>query len=183
MSAARVARAIDSVIAAIGQAVAWLVVVMLLTDLAVVAMRYGFDTIFTWLQELMTYLHAAVFLIGAVHIIQADGHVRVNILYNRMPPAAQAWIDIVTMVAVVMPVAVLLHWTSHHYVLNSWAMLEGSPHSGGLDAIFILKTYIWVFADLLFLAAVARALHRIAELRGTHDLPTGEAAAQHETGL
>ena len=183
MSAARIARAIDSLIAVIGQAVAWLVVVMLLTDVAVVTLRYGFDIVYTWLQELMTYLHAAVFLVGAVHIIQADGHVRVNILYNRMSPRARAWIDIVTMVAVVMPVAVLLHWTSHDYVMNSWAMLEGSPHSGGLDAIYILKSYIWVFADLLLLAALARALHRVAELRGTDEPPAGEDPAAQEAGF
>jgi len=177
MFIARTARAIDALIAFIGQAVAWLVLVMVLTDLTVVVLRYGFSTVFVWLQELMSYLHAAVFMIGSIYIVQTDGHVRVNILYRRMPLAAQAWIDIATMVLVVMPVSILLHWTSIDYVMNSWAMLEGSTHAEGLDGVYILKTYIWVFADLLFLASVARALHRIAELRGADWLRVAEDAS------
>jgi len=178
----RTARAIDALVGFIGRTVAWLALVMVLTDLAVVTMRYGFDTVFTWLQELITYLHAAVFLVGAAYIIQADGHVRVNILYNRMPARARCWVDIFTMVAVVIPVSILLHWTSIDYVLNSWQMLEGSPHSGGLQAIFILKTYIWVFCDLMFLAAVARTLHRVAELRGI-EVPADDQEPAHEPSV
>lgn len=176
----RTARAIDSAIRTIGRAVAWLALVMVLTDVAVVVLRYGFDVVLTWLQELMTYFHAAVFLVGAAYIIQTDGHVRVNILYNRFSQTAQAWIDIAAMLGVVVPMTVLLHWTSLDYVLNSWRMLEGSPHSGGLQAIFILKTYIWVFCDLMFLAAIARVLHRVAELRGM-EAPTGDDELTGET--
>lgn len=183
MSPARVARAIDRFVGVVGGTVAWLALAMVVTDVAVVVMRYGFSIVFTWLQELMTYFHAMLFLIGAVYIIKEDGHVRCNILYNRFPPAVRTWVDLVTMLVVVAPLAVLLHWTSLDYVLNSWQMLEQSPHSGGLHAIYILKTYLWVFADLLLLAAIARALHCVAELLG-HER-RGDEIATHgiETGI
>lgn len=179
MSLVSIARAIDTMIEAIGRAVAWLSLVMVLTGVLVVTLRYGFDAVYAWMQELMTYLHAAVFLVGGVYLVQYDGHVRVGIFYDRFAERTRAWVDVATMLGVVVPLAILLHWTSFDYVVNSWRMLESSSHSGGLPTIFLLKTYIWAFADLLLLSAIARALHRIAELRGTAPAPGGAASGGH----
>lgn len=183
MSPASVARTIDRLVGAIGWAVAWLALAMVLTDVAVVTMRYGFSTVFTWLQELMMYFHAALFLTGAVYIIGSDGHVRVNILYNRFPPPARTWVDLATMLIVTVPLSILLFWTSYDFVLNSWKMLERSSHSGGLDAVFVLKTFIWVFAALLLLAAIARMLHCIAELLGQEQRGDQTATPDTEVGM
>ncbi|MEJ2039930.1 MAG: TRAP transporter small permease subunit, partial [Desulfosarcinaceae bacterium] len=70
----------------VGRFVAWttaLVVVVVFVD---VVMRYAFKTSFVFTQELEWHLFAFIFLIGAGYTLLKDGHVRVDIFYQRMSP-------------------------------------------------------------------------------------------------
>jgi len=166
MTLLRLAQWIERTVSIIGRAVAWLSVLLVLTGFTVVVLRYGFHFSRAWMQELTTYLHAAIFMIGAAYTLQYDGHVRVTIFYDRFSAKTRAYIDVVSMLLIVVPLCALIHWASIDYVLNSWSMQEGSRSAQGLHIVYILKTYIWVFADLLALAAIARAITRLGEITG-----------------
>ena len=64
------------------------------------------------------------------------------------------------------------------YVSSSWAVLEGSPEGqNGIPAVFILKSFMLVFAALVALQGAALALKSLALLRGDID-----AEPAHEDG-
>ena len=49
----------------VGRAVARLTLVMVLTMFVIVILRYLFDSGWIWLQESVTWMHAAVFMLAA----------------------------------------------------------------------------------------------------------------------
>ena len=56
------------------------------------------------------------------------------------------------------------------FVLSSWSIREASSTAGGMPAVFLLKSLLWVFCILLFLQGLALIARRALFLAG-HALP------------
>lgn len=164
--AARAIGALDAITELTGRAVAWLTLAMVLATIAVVVLRYGFGVGLIWLQESVTWMHAAVFMLGAAWTLRHDGHVRVDLLYRRMSPRRQALVDLAGTVFLLLPTCAWLLVESLPYVASSWRVLERSREAGGLPALYLLKTVIPLMAGLLMLQGIAEILRAVARLRG-----------------
>ncbi len=149
---------IDRVVDAIGRGVAWLNLGMVGVTCVVVVLRYAFDTGAIFLQESVVYMHGAAFLCGLAYALQHDAHVRVDLLYSRMPEMRKATVNLVGHVLLLMPLCATIVIVSWPYAAESWAVLEGSPEVAGIPAVFLLKTLIPVSAALLLLQAGSLAL-------------------------
>ena len=153
-----------------GRVIAWLTLAMVLITVAVVVLRKLFETGSIALQESVTYLHAAVFMLGSAYTLKHDGHVRVDIFYQKFSPRTRAWVDLLGTLLLLFPVCLYILFSSLQYVGASWSMLEGSREAGGLDGVFLLKTAIPVMAVLLLLQGCSIVLHKTLLLAG-HPLP------------
>ena len=153
-----------------GRIIAWLTLAMVLTTFAVVVLRKLFDTGSIALQESVSYLHAAVFMLAAAYTLKQGGHVRVDILYQKFSPRTRAWVDLLGTLLLLFPVCLFLLFSSLDYVGASWSILEGSREADGLDGVFLLKTAIPVMAVLLLLQGCSMVLHNLLLLSG-HPLP------------
>lgn len=162
----RIAAAIDAGIDALGRAVAWLTLAVVLLTFGVVVLRYVFGKGSIALQDLVLWLHGAVFLLGASYALRHDAHVRVDILYQRWSPRGRALADLIGTLVFLLPFCVLLVWVSADYVGRSWAIREGSRDAGGLPGLFIVKTLIPACGVLLGVQGIAVALRKLAVLRG-----------------
>ena len=161
-----VVRAIDSLNAVIGRAVAWGTVGMVLIYFAVVLLRYAFDFGSIAMQESVTYLHALVFMGAAAYTLQTDGHVRVDIFYGRASPRRKACIDLFGSLFLLLPFALCLLLFSWGYVGAAWSQMETSAEPGGLPLVYLLKTVILVMAGQLILQALSQALKAYTVIRG-----------------
>ena len=103
-----VADGIDRINAAIGRAAAWCCLFIVLVQFAVVVMRYVFGIGSIWLQELIIYGHAALFMLAAAWTLQVDGHVRVDIFYADASPRTKAMVDLVGALLFLLPFAIVL---------------------------------------------------------------------------
>jgi TRAP-type mannitol/chloroaromatic compound transport system permease small subunit len=159
-------RTLDAISDLTGRAVAWLTLGMVLAAIAVVVLRYGFGIGLIWLQESVTWMHAAVFMLGAAWTLRQDGHVRVDIFYRRMSQRRQALVDLGGTVFLLLPTCAYLLIESLPYVAGSWRVLERSREAGGLPGLFLLKTIIPVMAALLMLQGLAEALRAWDRVRG-----------------
>ncbi len=146
---------IETINNAVGRAVSWLTLLMVLTTFTVVVLRYLFDSGWIALQESIVYMHSLAFMLGAAYTLNNDGHVRVDIFYQRLSVKHRAWIDCLGALFLLLPVSAFIVWSSWHYVTESWAVTEGSRHSGGLPGLFLLKSLIVVMAAQLILQALA----------------------------
>ncbi|PAV25980.1 C4-dicarboxylate ABC transporter permease [Tamilnaduibacter salinus] len=149
-----------------GRLLAWLNVAMVLLTFAVVIMRYLFDQSSIFLQESVMYLHATLFMLASAYTLKHNDHVRVDILYQRMPGRGKALVDLLGTLLLMLPVVIYIALSSWGYVLDSWAILETSPESSGIPAIFLLKTLIPVMCALLFIQGGAEVLRNGAVLLG-----------------
>ena len=156
---------VDRINEAVGQAVKWLAVFMVLVTMLVVVLRYGFNVGAIALQESVMYMHGILFLLGIPYALKHGAHVRVDILYTRLQPPRQALIDLIGHCRFLLPVATFIFVTSLPYVAASWRVLEGSAEVGGVPGIFLLKTLIPVMAALLALQGLAEICKALLKLR------------------
>ncbi len=154
----RFADSIDRLNTAIGRAAAWLALVIVLLQFALVVARYVFDFGSIWLSETVIYAHATLFLLAAAWTLRAGGHVRVDVFYAEASPRVRAWIDLLGSVLLLLPFMLVLLWLSLPYAARSWAVLERSQESSGLPLVFVLKSLIPLFAALMALQGVAQAI-------------------------
>jgi len=153
----------------LGRMVAWATLLMVLITFLVVLLRYLFDTGWIAMQESVTYLHAAVFMLGAAYTLKHGGHVRVDIFYQGFGPRGKAWINLLGTLFLLFPLALFILFVSWDYVAESWKVLEGSREAGGLPGVFLLKTLILVLPLTLLLQGTALALKSLRLLRGAVD--------------
>ena len=164
----RLADRIDGLNTAIGSAVAWLALAIVVGQFALVLARYVFGFGSIWLTEAVLYAHATLFLLAAAWTLQMGGHVRVDVFYTDASPRAQAAVDFLGALLLLLPFTLVLLLFATPYAARSWAILERSQEVGGLPLVFVLKTLIPLFALLLALqggAQAIRAAHALVDLR------------------
>ncbi len=161
----KIIKAIDAVNEQIGRCTAVLVLLMTLTAVGVVVLRYGFDTGFVWMQELYVWMHGLLFTLGAGYALRHDRHVRVDIFYADMSPRRKAWVNLCGTLFLLFPMIAVIIRTSFPYVLDSWQRFETSYQAGGMKGLFLLKTALLLFCLFLGLQALALLLQNIREVR------------------
>ncbi|MGD9000748.1 MAG: TRAP transporter small permease subunit [Granulosicoccaceae bacterium] len=173
-SLSRLAGAIDSLNEWTGRSIAWLTVIMVLVQFAIVVLRYAFNTGWIAVQESILFMHALVFLLGAAFTLKRDAHVRVDIFYSKMSARGKAMVDLLGTLVLLLPVCLFIFTMSWGYVADSWRLLEGSREAGGLPGVFLLKSTILLMAGLLVLQGIAMLARSLVTLLGTE--PDGEGA-------
>jgi TRAP-type mannitol/chloroaromatic compound transport system permease small subunit len=159
------ADAIDRGTRAVGCAVMWLSLAVVLVQFAVVLLRYVLGVGSIWLQESILYGHAALFMLAAAWTLREGGHVRVDVFYANASARTQALIDLLGALLLLLPFAAALAWLSIPYVARAWAILERSRETSGLPLVFVLKTLIPLAALMLAAQGVAQAIRAALALR------------------
>ena len=155
------ARAIDTLNECIGRAISWLTLAMVIVTFSIVVLRYLFDISWVPMQESIIYMHSLVFMLGAAYTLKHDGHVRVDIIYQRCSVKVKAWIDFLGALLLLLPVAGFILWSSWEYVFDSWAISESSRNSGGLPVVYLLKTCLLLMSSLLILQGISLLISKL----------------------
>jgi len=149
----------------IGKSVAWLgllaVLICAFTAMARYALNIGSNA---WL-EAQWYLNAAVFLLIAAWALKRNEHVRIDVIAGRLSPKAQAWIDIVGTVFMLLPAVLIIAWYSWPTLVTSWQVKEYSSDPGGLIR-WPVRLIIPVAFTLLALQGLSEIIKRVAFLKG-----------------
>ncbi len=162
----KIAKGIDVLNEWVGRGVAWVTLGLVLVIFVDVVMRYMFRTSFVFTQELEWHLFAFIFLIGAGYTLLHDGHVRVDVLYQRLGTKGKAWINLVGVLLFLFPGCIMIIVTSFKFVYTSWAIMEGSPDPGGVPFRFIVKGTLPVGFFLLLLQGTSLGIHSLLQILG-----------------
>ena len=135
----------------LGRFFSWFLLLMVILTFIIVILRYLFNIGFIWMQEMVRYLYAAVFMLCAEYTLARDEHVRVDIFYTKLKDRYKIIVNVIGALLFLIPVCLCILYYSFTYVINSWAQLEGSLEERGLHAVYLLKTLIWAFAIMLVL--------------------------------
>jgi TRAP-type mannitol/chloroaromatic compound transport system permease small subunit len=107
-----------------------------------VVMRYFFNDVSIAMQELEWHLFAAMFMFGIGYTLKEDGHVRVDIIYDKLSIKSRSIINIVGAMVFATPIAVLIVYYGFDYVLDAYQMGEGSADPGGLPHRWIIRSVV-----------------------------------------
>ncbi len=157
-------QSLDRVSDGLGRLCALLLLLMVLLAVGVVVLRYGLAVGSIALQEVVLYLHGALFTLGAGFTLKQQGHVRVDIFYRDWSPRRQAWVDLLGILLLLFPVLGFIAWQSWDYVFTAWARLEGSPEAGGLALVYLQKSLILGLVLTLGLQGIAELLRCLGQL-------------------
>ena len=141
-----------------GRLIAWLTMLMVVLVMIVVVTRYFLEVGSIALQESVTYLHCLVFMLGLAFTLKHDGHVRVDIFYRGFSPKSKAVVNLLGGILFLVPVCLLIFFTSWNYVLASWAIQETSAENNGLPFVYLLKTLMLLMPATLLLQGVAEII-------------------------
>jgi TRAP-type mannitol/chloroaromatic compound transport system permease small subunit len=158
---------VDQLSAAVGRLVAWLTIIMVALTFLIVLLRYLFDAGFIWMQESVTWMHAAVFMLGAAWALRTGDHVRVDVFYKQMTPRYRGWVDLLGTLFFLLPLCGYIFFESLPYVQQSWEIGERSREASGLPGLFLLKTLIPLTALLLALQGVSDMVRAARRIRGS----------------
>ena len=169
----------------VGRLTAWGTLAMVAVTFAIVVLRYLFNLGWIAMQESVTYLHALIFMLGAAYTLKHDGHVRVDILYQKASARGRAWVDLLGTLLFLIPFCILGIYVTISPVLASWGRLpsgawgtwELSSDPDGLPRAPI-KSMIIVSFTLLLAQAISQAIKYAAVL--THTVSDHEASAIEE---
>jgi TRAP-type mannitol/chloroaromatic compound transport system permease small subunit len=161
----KVSKIINNLNVKIGRLFSWLLLLMVLLTCLIVVLRYLFNIGFIWMQELVRFFYAAVFLICAAYTLAEDAHVRVDIFYSKLSLKKKCIVNILGSLIFLMPVCYITFYYSYSYVINSWLQFEGSLEERGLHAVFIMKTFIWIFAFMLFAQGISIIINSVKKVR------------------
>jgi TRAP-type mannitol/chloroaromatic compound transport system permease small subunit len=125
-----------------------------------IVLRYLFNINYIFLQELVMYMHAFIFLFGISLCLKEDTHVRIDIFSSKLDIRYRNLIDQVGLVIFILPFCLFVIYESTAMITRSWIMLEGSSEPGGLPFVFILKSSIYLFSFLIFIQAVNKFFNK-----------------------
>lgn len=161
-----IVRIIDRINTWVGKAAGYIALLMVIIVTTDVIMRYAFDTTFVAVQELEWHLFGVLFLMGAGYTLMVDGHVRVDLFYQRLSPKGKAWINLIGVLFFLLPGCYLVLETSIQFFEMSYRINEGSPDPGGLPARWALKFFIPLGFSLVTIQGVSMGIKAFLTLIG-----------------
>lgn len=154
----------------IGNVFAWLSLAIVVVCFTVVVQRYLLHTTQLWMQDLYVWLNGAMFTAVAGFALLRNDHVRVDIFYRPAPVGRKALVDLIGVALFLLPFTWVVAAYGWNFVARSWRLYEGSANIGGMPGLFILKSFILVFAGLIALQGIAMAARSILVLSGNEHL-------------
>ncbi|WP_458789679.1 TRAP transporter small permease subunit [Yoonia sp. MH D7] len=163
-------RAICGLNAFVGHLFSWLSLGIVIVCFTVVVQRYLFAVSYVWMQDLYIWLNGAMFTAVAGFALKRNDHVRVDIFYRPATPRTKAIVDLIGATFFLLPFCAVVYAYSMPFVVRAWSYSEASANVGGMPGLYILKTFIIVFAALLALQGLAIIMTSILVLAGRSDL-------------
>lgn len=154
----RISYVADSGIRIFGQAVSWLWILTLLVVLSNVFSRFILGRGSIALEELSWHLFGAAMMLTLAYAVVTDDHVRVDVLRERFSLRTQAWIELLAIVVLLLPILYFMIDELIQYAYRSFLRGERSQAPSGLPYRFIIKSMLPIGMTLVAIAIVSRAL-------------------------
>ncbi len=101
-------RVVDGINLKVGRFAMYLIYPMAAILLYSTFMRVSFGIPVNWVLEMSQFLLSAYYLLGGAYAMQLDGHVRMDLFYNRMSPRNRAVTDAITILFIIFYLVILL---------------------------------------------------------------------------
>lgn len=161
-------RGFDKFADIIGTITAIAMVLMILNVFYDVVMRYFFRSGSIAMQEMEWHLFSVIILLGVAYTLKEDGHVRVDVLYDRLTHKRKALINMVGSIIFILPIAFLVGLSSIDNAYEAYVSMEQSGDPGGLTNRWIVKALIPLSFLLLIITTIGFFIKNLNVYKGLH---------------
>jgi TRAP-type mannitol/chloroaromatic compound transport system permease small subunit len=148
----------------LGQAFAWLIVVLTCLISWEVFTRYVLNAPHDWSLDAQIMMYGTLFMIAGAYTLAKNGHVRGDVLYGFFKPRTQAWVDLVLYVLFFLPGIVALTWAGWNYAQEALAIRESTFSATPLP-LYPFKFMIPLAGLLLLLQGIVEIVRCIQCIR------------------
>jgi TRAP-type mannitol/chloroaromatic compound transport system permease small subunit len=149
---------------ALGKLSAVLFILLLFNVFYDVIMRYLFNDVSIGMQEMEWHLYASIFMLGIPYTLYKEGHVRVDVIYDKLSNRKQAWIDLLGTLFLLFPFTLLVVKYGIDFTIESYELGERSGDPGGLPYRWLIKSVIPVSFAFITISGIGLILKSILTL-------------------
>ena len=149
---------IDRVADRVGRAISYIWLILLGIIMVNVLMHYVSNEGRIEMEELQWHLYSIGFLLGLGYAYQADAHIRVDVLHERLGHRTKAWIELYGILLLLLPFIALVLIYSIPFVASSYAVAEVSASPGGFPLRWLIKAVLPLAFFLLLMTVIARTI-------------------------
>ena len=153
----RIIRFIDRISTFVGQAFAWLIVVLTLHVCWEVAARYVLNQPSAWAFDLQMMYYGILFMMAGAYTLAKNGHVRGDVLYGFFKPRTQASIDLTLYIVFFLPGIVALTWAGWTFANESLAIREQTFNADPIP-VYPFKFVVPVAGAFLLLQGIVEII-------------------------
>ena len=143
-------------------------VLMILNVFYDVVSRYAFNTNSIGLQEMEWHLFSVIILLGVAYTLKEDGHVRVDIIYDKLSFRKKAMINMIGVVFAILPISILVGLSSIGNATEAYMSMEQSGNPGGLPYRWIVKSLIPLSFLMLIITSIGFFIKNLNMFNGLH---------------
>lgn len=118
--------------------------------------RYVFDAPTVWAFDIAYMSNGAVFLLGVAYVLRQDGHIRIDILRNRLPARVNNVVEGVAYLLILAPFFGMLSSIALSHTWRAWVRNE-------VETVSPWAPLMWPFYLLIAIGLVALTLQLAAE--------------------
>ncbi len=153
----------------VGETCSYIFFICMLIIAYEVVMRYVLNAPTVWAHDLITALCAVGFLISGVYTLYRRAHIRISIIYEKLPRRVQRWLDVFNGV-ITLTFLGLLGYQSTFSAAKSIRIMETAGTASQLPLPPIIKTAMVVACVLMFALALVHTWRALQALRGHEPL-------------
>ena len=157
------ARVADAIVDTVGRIGAWLVLFVVVALFGQLPLREWVGAGHILANDYGQIAHAAVFMIGVAYAMRWDGHVRLDVLYQRMSRRTRLLVDLAGTMFFVVPWIGIVLWFSWATTVRSVAVFEKFPETWS-PGYWLFKVLLLVFGVLVSLQALGHIARDVASL-------------------
>ncbi|UMZ72627.1 TRAP transporter small permease subunit [Natranaerofaba carboxydovora] len=157
----RIIGVIDKINDYAARAVQWFVLILVVTLVYEVIMRYVFNSPTLWSFD-VSYMSASIFLmLGMGYTLKEGGHVNIDIIVGNLSRRNQAILNLIFFAILFFPLwfSVLYAFTPN--LINSWAIGETAAVGTWRPPIYPYKTWLYVGMFLLLIQGISEFLKEL----------------------
>ena len=158
------------IVIGVGKVSAWFSIPLMVVIIFDVVTRRFLVLGSTKLQEGEWHLHAILFLMCIGFTYLNDGHVRIDLIRERLSSRAKNWVELVGCIVFVIPYCLIVVYFAEDFLERSWAVSEASDSATGLPYRWAIKAFLPIGLFVLLLSGITVLLRKIIELFGPPDL-------------
>jgi len=118
--------------------------------------RYVFDAPTVWAFDIAYMSNGAVFLLGMAYVLREDGHIRIDVLRNRLPARFNNVVEGVAYLLILAPFFGVLSSIALSHTWRAWVRHE-------VETVSPWAPLMWPFYLLIAIGLIAMTLQLAAE--------------------